>query len=57
MLLKDILFSSQVRPISWTKLILETVTCVAVNAATVALFVLRPFRWEHEPDAVQRFMW
>jgi len=47
----------QVRPMSWTKLILETLTCLAVNAATISLFVLRPFRWEHEPDAVQRFMW
>ena len=53
----NVRIASKVRPMSWTKLILETLTCLAVNAATISLFVLRPFRWEHEPDAVQRFMW
>ena len=53
----NVRIASKVRPMSWTKLILETLTCLAVNAATISLFVLRPFRWEHEPEAVQRFMW
>ena len=47
----------QLRPVSWHKLAAETAIYAAVNATTIALFVLKPFRWEHEPDAVQRFMW
>jgi alpha-1,2-glucosyltransferase len=50
-------YRMQVRPVSWPKLVLETAVYAAVNAAAIAIYVMRPFRWEHEPDDVQRFMW
>ena len=40
---------------SRTQLLLTACAFTAVNAATIALFLFRPFRW---PDgSVARFMW
>ncbi|KAJ1667880.1 glucosyltransferase [Coemansia sp. RSA 1646] len=38
-------------------LILETLWCSAINAATVWMFLNRPFTWDSEPGKDQRFMW
>lgn len=40
----------------WT-LVAEAAVYVAVNAATLHLFLNRPFVWPSEPGALQRFMW
>ena len=42
---------------SYPKLLLEGAIYVAVNAATLYLFLEKPFHWPHEPEEVQRFMW
>lgn len=42
---------------SYTRLLLECVLYVAVNAATFYLFLEKPFHWAHSPKEVQRFMW
>ena len=39
------------------KLVCETITYVLINAATIYLFVTKPYIWPHEPDQVQRFIW
>ena len=40
---------------SRTQLLLTAGACTAVNAATITLFLFRPFQW---PDgSVARFMW
>lgn len=52
-----LLYRLQVRPRSWARLASEAAAHAAVDAATVALFLWRPFAWDHEPDQVQRFMW
>ncbi len=45
-----------VPPHSWILLFLEFSMYVAVNAATIYLFITRPFYWA-DSDLVQRFMW
>jgi hypothetical protein len=30
---------------------------VLINILTIGLFILKPFRWDHEPHEIQRFMW
>lgn len=42
---------------SYTRLVLECMLYVAVNAATFYLFLEKPFHWAHSPKEVQRFMW
>ena len=42
---------------SFPKLLLETGFYIAINWATLYLFLEKPFRWPHEPEEVQRFMW
>ncbi|RKP06416.1 alpha-2-glucosyltransferase Alg10 [Thamnocephalis sphaerospora] len=45
-------------PLASTRtLAIETGMYLAVNAGTIGLFLLRPFRWASEPNAWQRFMW
>ena len=51
------MYRLQVRPTNWTKLVLETVLYLSVNAITIYLFVMKPFTWENEPEQTQRFMW
>ena len=52
-----LLYRLQLRPTAWWKLGLEAALYVAVNAFTVALFVLKPFKWEHDQSDVQRIIW
>ncbi len=52
-----LLFRLQLRPTDWWRLGLEAALFAAVNAFTVALFVMKPFRWEHDPTDVQRIIW
>ena len=52
-----LMYRIQVRPTNWTKLFMETLLFVAINALTVYLFVMKPFKWEHDPEETQRFMW
>ena len=52
-----LLYRLQVRALSWPKLIAEFLLFSAINAATIYLYVKKPFRWEHEPEEIQRFMW
>ena len=47
----------QLRPTNWLKLGLETFLFMMVNALTLYLFVMKPFKWENEPEQTQRFMW
>lgn len=35
----------------------EWVWYMLINAATVYMFLYKPFEWSHEPGVVQRFMW
>ena len=51
------MYRLQVRPTNWTKLVLETVLYLSVNAITIYLYVMKPFTWENEPEQTQRFMW
>ena len=51
------IYRLQVRPVSWWRICLEGAAYVAVNVLTVALFLWRPFVWEHAPEETQRFMW
>ena len=39
------------------RLMLECVFYVLVNAATIYLYLEKPFHWSHSPKHVQRFMW
>lgn len=39
------------------RLFLELVLYLSVNAATIYLFLEKPFRWSHSPEEIQRFMW
>ena len=36
---------------------LQLLLHAAINAGTVYLFTMRPFRWPDRPDEWQRFMW
>jgi len=38
-------------------LVVELLGNAALSLLTVYMFLERPFRWSHEPDEVQRFMW
>ena len=51
------MYRLQVRPTNWTKLGLETFLFFVINVVTVYLFVMKPFKWEQEPEQTQRFMW
>lgn len=42
---------------SYTRVALECMLYIAVNAITFYLFLEKPFRWAHSPKEVQRFMW
>lgn len=37
--------------------VVETLWYVAINAGVAYLFLYRPFAWDSEPGALQRFMW
>ena len=52
-----ILLRARLRPDCPHKLAAETAVVLAVNTVTIYLFLYRPFRWESEPDSLQRFMW
>ena len=52
-----LLYRLQVKPQTWWKLCCETALYAAVNALTLAVFVYKPFRWEHDPADVQRIIW
>ncbi|KAJ2803645.1 glucosyltransferase [Coemansia helicoidea] len=42
---------------SWRCVALEILLYSAINAATIWMFLCRPFAWESEPSRLQRFMW
>ena len=44
-------------PACWRSLAVETLMSASVNCLTIYIFLYKPFRWEHEPDSQQRFMW
>lgn len=46
----------QVTPRSWIPLFLELFMYIVLNAATLYLFITRPFYWS-DSSLVQRFMW
>ena len=52
-----ILYRLHIPLASYTRLVLECVLYIAVNAATFYLFLEKPFHWAHSPKEVQRFMW
>ncbi len=52
-----LLYRLQVRPLCWWRLSAELTMFIVINFATLYLFLFRTFRWPHEPEAVQRFMW
>lgn len=52
-----LLYRLQVKPSVWWKLGCEGLLYVAVNLFTVAVFVLKPFKWEHDPSDTQRIIW
>jgi len=52
-----LLIRAQIKPACWRSLALETVMSAAVNAITIYIFLYKPFRWESEPNNLQRFMW
>lgn len=39
------------------RLWLETAWLLLINALTMYVFLYRGFRWAHEPDQIQRFLW
>ena len=41
----------------WKELIAELIFYIAVNYATLSLFINRVFYWENSPQEPQRFMW
>lgn len=41
----------------WLGLTVELSWYLAINVATLWLFLSKPFTWDSEPDALQRFMW
>lgn len=45
-----------IRPRSWMALFFEFSMYIAINAATIYLFITRPFYWADSP-LTQRFMW
>jgi len=47
----------QVKPTDCVKLAVEFCILVAINSIVFYLFLFKPFKWEHQPDEVQRFMW
>ena len=47
----------QVRPQSWWKLIIEFSMFLLINLITLYLFLFKSFRWSHDPENIQRFMW
>ena len=51
------LYRLQVRPLSWWKLILEFVMFSVINIGTIYLFLFKSFRWSHDTENIQRFMW
>ena len=51
------MYRLQVRPTNWTKLVLETLLFAGVNIVTIYLFVMKPFKWDNNPEETQRFMW
>ena len=51
-----LLIRLNVAPRSWSALVLESIMFMILNAATLYLFVSRPFYWSDSP-LVQRFMW
>ena len=52
-----LIYRLQVRPVSWWQLVLENLLYLSVNFATIYLFIDKPFRWDHEPEDLQRFIW
>ncbi|KAJ2714156.1 glucosyltransferase [Coemansia spiralis] len=42
---------------SWRCVVLEILLFAAINAATIWIFLHRPFSWDSEPGRLQRFMW
>ena len=56
-ILPFLMYRLHVRPIKWWKLILETIAFLVINAFTIAVFVMKEFRWQHDPDQIQRIMW
>jgi len=51
-----LLLRLHIPPRSWIALLLESVAYLSINAATLYLFLYRPFYWQDSP-LVQRFMW
>ena len=52
-----LLIRAQIKPSCWRALAVETLMSASVNCLTIYIFLYKPFRWEHEPDSQQRFMW
>lgn len=52
-----LLYRLQVRPQTWWKLLAEFLIYILVNAFVIMMFLYKPFRWPHEPEQVQRFIW
>ena len=52
-----LIYRLQVRPMSWHKLLMESIFYIFVNVATVLLYVYKPFEWPHEKGQLQRFIW
>ncbi|CAG8572169.1 2182_t:CDS:10 [Paraglomus brasilianum] len=52
-----IIYRLNIRPPSTTRLLLEFMTYSFVNAVTLYLFIYKPFKWESEPNQLQRFLW
>ena len=45
------------QPASTPRLFLEFLLFNLINLASLVLFLYFPFRWTHEPNSLQRFMW
>lgn len=52
-----LMYRLQVRPQTWWKLAAETALYAVINGVTIYMFLARPFKWSHDPEATQRFMW
>ena len=55
-ILPYLMFRLHIRPPSYFQLVLEILISLAINAATLYMFVEKPFKWSGNAE-LQRFMW
>lgn len=56
-ILPYIIYRIHIPIISYSRMIMEFILYLSIDAVIIHLFLNKPFYWSHEPDVIQRFMW